>query len=63
MKYTEKEFVALLISMALFMLAIVWQIIFGYPTDEQLAVVGVVWIIAACVSGTYSWYLQSKDEV
>lgn len=63
MKYTDKEFIALLISFWLFMLAIVCQIIWDLPTDEQLMYASIVWMIAACASGLYGWYLESKDEV
>ena len=63
MKYTDKEFIALVISFFLFMVAIGWQWMFGYPTDSQLAFASIVWMVAACISGLYSWYLEKDDAL
>ena len=63
MKYEDKEFIALFTSFWLFMIAIVCQMIWGWPTDRHLFWVSIVWLVVGCVSGLYSWYLDSKDEI
>ena len=61
MKYEDKEFIVLMISWVVFMLATLCQMIWGWPNDQYLFYASCIWLVAACISGVYSWYLETKQ--
>jgi hypothetical protein len=60
MKYEDKEFIALIISCALFMCAAYSHSIWNWPTNQHLFYAGCIWLVVACISGLCSCYLQTK---
>ena len=59
MKYEDKEFIALIISWVAFMCAGLSSWLWDWPTNQHFFYVSCIWLVAACVSGLYSWYLET----
>jgi hypothetical protein len=45
-----------------FMILVATEWIFGWPTNDQLSYIAVVWLIGMCCSSLYACHLESKKD-
>jgi hypothetical protein len=61
MTYDDKNFILNCILFGLFMLMVMSEWIFAWPTQQHLMYAGVAWLIFACVSNFYVCHIDSKE--
>ena len=58
----DKNFILHFVLFWLYMLLIVSEWIFGWPTDNQLGYIGIGWIVLMIVTSLYAWHLEARDS-
>lgn len=62
MKPDDKNSIAHIVIFWVFMILILSEWMFGWPTNNQLTYISVVWLISMCVLSLYVWHLESKQD-
>ena len=44
------------------MILVVTEWMFGWPTNDQLSYIAVIWLVYMCCSSIYLWHLESKQD-
>jgi hypothetical protein len=58
----DKNSIAHIVLFCIFMICVLSEWMFGWPTNDHLTYISVVWLVGMCVSSLYVWHLESKQD-
>ena len=61
MTYDDKTSIAHIAGFWVFMLLILSEWVFGWPTEQHLFYFAMFWLVAMIVTALYGYHLESKD--